>query len=78
MLREIRLDMILLVVVTVIIALVVLNATAEVGPLKTGEFGVPPDWDASTQDLPAIEMTPEVISEATEEATDQATEEPES
>ena len=77
MLREIRLDVILLVVITVIVAIFVLNATAESGPLKTGELGVPPDWEAS-QEITPVEATPEATIEAAEdiEATVEPTEEP--
>lgn len=72
MLREIRLDVILLILITAAITIYILNATTVVGPLATGQIGVS-TLDGTEEPTAEVEATVEATEEPVEAATEEAT-----
>lgn len=84
MLREIRIDVILVILLAAAVTIFVLNTTAEFGPFATGQIGLPSDSSAeataeptaeSADEMPSEDATQEPTAEVTAEATAEATEE---
>lgn len=70
MLKDIRIDVVVLIILTVAITVFVLNATTEFGPLATGQIGI---GGSEATEAPTAEVEATVEVEATEVATEEAT-----
>ena len=80
MFREIRIDVILVILLAAAVTIFVLNTTAEFGPFATGQIGLPSDSPAEptaevADEMPSEDAAQEPTAEVTAEATAEATEE---
>lgn len=77
MLRQLRLDILLLIVITAVVSVLILNATSDYSPFERGISGIPAgsviQWGQETASDAPSESTPEAAS--TEAADEQPTEE---